>query len=184
MSWWWWWEIGAAMLGTVSMLLIIAVLFKVQNKPLQDWTLPIQPNSLIAVFTTIGRTAIMVPIASCIAQLKWQHFDHRARQLNHLRLFDDASRGPWGAVTMVYGVRCQALLASTLALVTVLGLGIEPSAQQILNFSHRVTLLKNASAEIGIADSYFSEAYKVNDTVEDVWAMQNHILGGITGNVF
>jgi len=158
-SWWWWWEIGAAVLSMISMLLITVVLFKVQNEPLQNWTLPIQPNSLIAVFTTIGRTAMMVPIASCIAQLKWRHFDHRARRLNHLQLFEDATRGPWGAATMLYSVRYQALLASTLALVTVIALGIEPSTQQILSFPHRVTTLSNVSAEIGLADEYVSKAY-------------------------
>ncbi|KAF2495366.1 hypothetical protein BU16DRAFT_561648 [Lophium mytilinum] len=190
MSWWWWWEIGAAMLGTISMLLIIAVLFKVQDKPLQDWTLSIQPNSLIAVFTTIGKTATMVPIASCIAQLKWRHFDRRDRRLDHLQLFEDASRGPWGAVTMMYSVRYQAWLASALALVTVVALGIEPSAQQILNFPHRITMLKNASAEIGIADGYSSKAYDVFDAIgsdavgfEDIWALQNHLIGGMAGTV-
>ena len=56
------------------MILILAVLLKANNTPLRSWSLQIQPNSLIAVFTTIGRSAMMIPVAACISQLKWRHF--------------------------------------------------------------------------------------------------------------
>jgi hypothetical protein len=158
-SWWWWWEIGAAALSMLSMLLIIVVLVKINNRPLQTWRLPIQPNSLIAIFTTAGKTAMMVPAAACIAQLKWRHFHRRARRLNHLQLFDDASRGPWGSIMMIYGIRSQALLASAFAVITLVALGIEPSAQQILAFPQKLTTLNNVSAEIGKADFYNSKAF-------------------------
>lgn len=46
--WWWWWEIGGAALSMLSMYLIFLVLADVNNKPLENWRVPIQPNSLIA----------------------------------------------------------------------------------------------------------------------------------------
>jgi hypothetical protein len=156
--WWWWWDIGAAVLSAVSMILIIALLIKVQNTPLQDWTLPIQPNSLIAVLTTISKTTMMVPIASCLGQLKWHYFSRQAHHLDHLQLFDDATRGPWGAFTILRRINSQATLASFLALTTIIALGVEPSAQQILGFTHGI--LSNQTATIGSTHSY---AAKIRD---------------------
>ena len=158
--WWWWWDIGAALLSVVSMCLIMAVLFIVANKPLDNWKQPIQPNSLIAVFTTIGHTAMMVPVASCVSQLKWHHFQRRPQKLSHIQLFEEASRGPWGAFILLIGVRSRALLAWSFAIITIIALGIEPSAQQILSFETRPTLVNNGTTAIGRADRYSSRAFQ------------------------
>lgn len=181
-SWWWWWEIGAAILSASSMFFIIVVLVKVQNTPLQDWTHPIQLNSLIAILTTIGRTAMMVPIASCSSQLKWRHFDHRTQRLHELQLFDNATRGPWGAIKLLSGVHYRSLLASFLALATIAALGIEPSAQQILSFPH--STLSNSTAEIGVANVYTSKSVEVTASASNaLWVATGHLLNGLTGTV-
>jgi hypothetical protein len=41
-----------------------------------------------------------------------------------------------------------------LALVTIINLGVEPSAQQLLDTSARSSTLTNASAEVGIATEF------------------------------
>jgi hypothetical protein len=158
-SWWWWWEIGSSLLSMTSMCLILAILFAVNEKPLRHWKLAIQPNSLISVFTTVGKTAMMVSVTSCVSQLKWRHFQRRPQKLSHLQLFDDASRGPWGALLLLFGVRSRAFLAWIFAIITIIALAIEPSAQQILDFPTRVSLLSNVTADIGRADSYYSRAF-------------------------
>lgn len=158
-SWWWWWEIGAVVLSAVSMGLVLLVLLTVNNRPLQAWGLPIQPNSLIAVFTTIGKTAMLVPVAAALSQLKWRHFHSRPQQLVHLQLFDDASRGPWGSFMMLLNVRTRAVLAWGFALVTVAALGIEPSAQQILEFTSQDIVDDGLKVEIASTDSYTSRAF-------------------------
>ncbi|KAF2430252.1 hypothetical protein EJ08DRAFT_660982 [Tothia fuscella] len=188
-SWWWWWEIGASLLSIISMCLIMTVLFKANNKPLESWTLPIQPNSLIAVFTTIGKTAMMVAVTSCVSQLKWRHF-RRPRSLVHLQLFDDASRGPWGAFMLLLLMRARAVMTWLFAIITILALAIEPSAQQILEFPIRQSPLTNVSAEIGKADAYYSKAF-VEDRYRayvitqnrDSMNLQASIVNGIAGTV-
>ncbi|KAF6814281.1 hypothetical protein CSOJ01_04172 [Colletotrichum sojae] len=143
------------------MCLIIAVLFRVQDTKLASWTWEIQPSSVISVLTTISKTAMMVPIASCISQLKWRHMQLRPRPLNHLQVFDDASRGPWGSAIMAWKLPFQSLLGWALALVTIVALGIEPSAQNILDFPSRdwnVTT-DDFVAEMGKADDYFSKGF-------------------------
>lgn len=158
---WWWWEIGSAAVGVVCMGLIALILSKSDGMLLDAWPLQIKPNSLIAVLTTVGKAAMLVPVTACISQLKWRHFGgvKAAQPLRDLQLFDDASRGPWGALLLLINLRSQVVLGWMLALVTVIGLGVEPSAQQILDFPSRMTRLENVRASIGLARGYRSKAF-------------------------
>lgn len=158
-SWWWWWEIGGALLSIICVGLVLVVLFEASDIALAAWPLWIQPNSLIAVFTTVGKSAMMVRIASCISQLKWRHFELRANRLSHLQVLDEASRGPWGSLMLLFDFRMSARIAQALAVISLLSLGFDPSAQQILDFPSREIRLTNTSASIGVANSYTSKAF-------------------------
>ncbi|KAK3335144.1 hypothetical protein B0T19DRAFT_1071 [Cercophora scortea] len=158
MSWWWWWELGAAIISITSISLIVTALFKSDGLALSAWVLPIQPNSLIAVLTTIGKTAMMVPVASCLGHLKWHHFTPRPQPLDRLQRFDEASRGPWGSLVLLLTTR--ALLGCGFALITLAALGIETTAQQILEFPTRDYAIPGANAELGIATLYNSTAFR------------------------
>lgn len=158
-SWWWWWEIGGALLSIICVGLVLVVLFEASDIALAAWPLWIQPNSLIAVFTTVGKSAMMVPIASCISQLKWRHFELRANRLSHLQVLDEASRGPWGSLMLLFDFRMSARIAQALAVISLLSLGFDPSAQQILDFPTREIRLTNTSASVGVASSYTSKAF-------------------------
>jgi hypothetical protein len=108
---------------------------------------------------------MMVPVAACLSQLKWTHFMRRPSPLDQLQVMDDASRGPWGSlILLVSGFKIHALVPIALAFVTVIGLGFEPSAQQILDFPERMAPLVNASAEVGIATEYLSKAFVAGET--------------------
>ena len=159
----WWWEISSTVLSFVCMVLLLVLLLKSNNRPLESWKLPIQPSSLIAVFTTIAKTSMMVPVASCLSQLKWRHFMHRSDRLHSLQVFDDASRGPWGSTMLLLALRRRAILAWGLAIVTVVALGIDPSAQQILDFPARTSPLTNVTAVLGRAGNYVSKGYLEGD---------------------
>ncbi|KAI8626221.1 hypothetical protein F5Y19DRAFT_466598 [Xylariaceae sp. FL1651] len=163
---WWWWEIASLVLCTISMGLVILLLVKINGLALQDWTFFLQPNSLLSVLTTVGKASMLVSVASCISQLKWDHFNTRERHLYHLELFDRASRGPWGSLMLLYGLRTPAITAVALALVTVVAFGIEPSAQQIIQTLSREVPLNNVTANIGRADSYQSKGFFANS---DQW---------------
>lgn len=148
------------MLSLICMALIIAVLVTAKDRSLESWLLAIQPNSLVSVLTTVGKSAMVVVITSCISQLKWRYFQTRAHPLNHIQCFDDASRGSWGALTFLGGIRVKsALVASGLSLVAILALGFEPCAQQILEFPSRIAKLENETAYIGQALSYESNGF-------------------------
>ncbi|KAI0430193.1 hypothetical protein F5Y09DRAFT_356272 [Xylaria sp. FL1042] len=190
-SWWWWWEIGAAILSITSLILLFILLSKSDGRQLQSWPLPIQPNSLIAVLTTVAKTSMMVPVASCLSQLKWRHFISRPRPLDQFQVMDDASRGPWGSfILLISGLKIRTFLPVSLAFVTVIGLGFEPSAQQILDFPERTSTLANVSSEVGIATGYLSKAFVPGNTVWklepsiDLFRLQSSIIDGMSGAVF
>lgn len=160
-TWWWWWEIMAMVLSFACMCAIVVLLTKIDNIPLQSWWLPIQPNSLIAALTTIGKAALMVPAASCISQLKWRHFFLRPRGLADLELFDEASRGPWGSALLIARLclRPHVLVVMGFAFVTIVALGIDTAIQQVLDFPLRATPLDNSTIEMGVANDYFSKGF-------------------------
>ncbi|KAK1753961.1 hypothetical protein QBC47DRAFT_325058 [Echria macrotheca] len=187
---WWWWEITAATLSIVCMVSLLVLLSRIDTQALEAWPLSIQPNSLIAVLTTVAKTSIMVPVATCLGQLKWRHYLRRADRLHILQLFDGASRGPWGSVMILLGLRRRAILTWTLAFVTIVSLGIDPSAQQILEFPTGVSELTNVTAILGYAQNYTSKAYVEGATTNsqvpnpNLLQLQASILNGISGAVF
>lgn len=58
------------------------------------------PSSLLNFFVSSMRTAMLLPVASGIAQLKWNWFN-RQRQLSDIEVFDDASRGIVGSIKLL-----------------------------------------------------------------------------------
>jgi hypothetical protein len=144
------------------MCLVVVILVAVEDTPLADWKHDISPNSLIAICTTVGRAALMVPIASCLGQLKWRHIRRRPQKLVHLQLFDAASRGPWGALVMLTTMRARAIVGWLLAVVTIVAMGIEPSAQQVLDFQPGTTQIQGESVAMSRSHNYTSLAFPVS----------------------
>lgn len=128
-----WREIFATIFRTTSIALVLVLVLKINNTALgypkfHVGSLAIKPNTLISVLTTIGQTLMMVPVTVSIGQLKWRYF-RRAPHLHHMQLMDDASRGPWGSLLLLsHLASTKAATASLLALVTIVALGIGPSA--------------------------------------------------------
>lgn len=163
----WWWEITAQIFSLICMCLIIYVLARINNRKLSDWTYPIQPNSVISVLTTAGKTSMFVSIASCLGQLKWRHFSEKPHPLRHVELFEDASRGPWGSLRLLADFSVRSILAWGLGLITLLSLGMDPAAQQILEYPTRATVLNNSTAELAIARSYDSRTFNLSGTASE-----------------
>jgi hypothetical protein len=143
----WWGEIGSFMLSIICTVLIFVILIKMDGKPMSKWRLPIQPNSLIAVFSTLAKSSLLYPIAECLGQLKWTYFEC-PRPLDRMEVFDGATRGPWGSLIFLWKTKGTMLLASLGALVTVILLAFEPFAQQAIDFTTHLALLKNVTGSV------------------------------------
>lgn len=156
---WWWWELIAMLLSLVSAALLIPVLVRVDGLAVEDWPYAILPNTLLSILTNVTKTAMMVPVAACLSQMKWDHFHHRANPLDHLQLYDDASRGPYGSFMLLVTGRAKLLSAWAFAIITLIALGIDPSTQQTIETRTRHADMTNVTALVGLAQNYSSKAF-------------------------
>jgi hypothetical protein len=150
---WWWWEILSAILSVLSMVAVIAILCYFQDRPRESWTFSISPNSIISVFITVAKSALILTVAECLSQGKWGHFQNPNR-LSELELIDTASRGPWGSLQLLLGMKTRNWVSSCAAFVIILALAADPFAQQILLYPTRQVSLRNETALIAKAQSW------------------------------
>ncbi|KAF1933737.1 uncharacterized protein M421DRAFT_52650 [Didymella exigua CBS 183.55] len=137
--WDWVWEFGASIFSLGSLAAVVAVLAANEHKSLANWTFVfgISLNTLIAILSTLSRTALMVPVASCISQLKWIHLISASRPLCEVQVFEDASRGPWGSFGLLWKLHVRAKLATWGCVITILTLAMGPFAQQLISYPLR-----------------------------------------------
>ena len=142
------------------MAAIAIILIAVHGKPLSRWRLFASPNALISIFAAISKSAMLLALAEAISQLKWIYFQSKAQRLQDFQTFDDASRGPWGALKLLATIGVRAWIASVGALIIILSLAMDPFVQQILKYRTQMVIAINATATIGTANVFDSGAGK------------------------
>ena len=108
---WWITEISAILISILSLLCIVVILRIHEGRPLPDWPLSITINSLVSIFSTIMGMTLLVPLEQCIGQAKW-HWFQDYRPLADMDTFDRGSRGPWGALRMLWDIRWKCAVCS------------------------------------------------------------------------
>ena len=106
---WWIKEIGAMLISILSLLCIVLILRIHEGRPLPDWPLSITINSLVSIFSTIMGMTILVPLEQCISQAKW-HWFQEYHPLADMDMYDRGSRGPWGALRMLWDIRWKCVV--------------------------------------------------------------------------
>lgn len=129
-------EILCTLLGLASIAAMAAILFAMDGKPQPHWSVPIQPNSLISIFSTVSSCAFMSAVAQCISQSKWVHFKKGGRVID-LQRFDQASRGAWGSLQFLARLGFCNKIAIAGSLITIASLAIGPFTQQIIEYPVR-----------------------------------------------
>ncbi|KAI0537681.1 hypothetical protein GGR58DRAFT_513653 [Xylaria digitata] len=72
------------------------------------WLPPTTGMALIAIFSSILKACLALPIAEGISQLKWLWF-RKIRPLGCMEQWDLASRGPWGALQLIFKLKGREL---------------------------------------------------------------------------
>ncbi|KAK8023469.1 hypothetical protein PG991_006708 [Apiospora marii] len=129
------WNVELLMVFFVFAIPFIAfgTLFPYRGQPLPQWPFRITINSLLAVYSTILKAAISLVVSSGIAQLQWSWLGSAPqRPLHDVVRYDDAGRGPWGAMRLLWAHRLRQPLTALGALIMVLNIGVDPFPQQIL----------------------------------------------------
>lgn len=107
---WWLFEILAALISIAAMLSLLAVLYSYNNTVVETLSPGITLNGVVAILSTICRTALMIPVASCLSQGKWLWFSpsratSHGKRLQDLETFDSASRGSWGSLKLLWTLK-------------------------------------------------------------------------------
>jgi hypothetical protein len=162
---WWWWELGSVFLSCACFIAIIITLRIMQDKPLSSWHSIVSPNAVISTLATISKSSLMLAVAACISQLKWHYFQSVPHSLQNIQVFDDASRGPLGALELVTRLSPREVFSRQsggagwtfwASILTILALALDPFAQQILSFPLRTvpSLTDPLAASISVSQVY------------------------------
>ncbi|OTA66823.1 hypothetical protein K449DRAFT_325679 [Hypoxylon sp. EC38] len=129
-----WWLEGISFLLVVVMVgALVGTVQPYQGQPLPRWPYSLSINTIVAFYTEVMRAAMILVLGQCLSQLKWSWFT-RPRPLHHMEHYDNASRGPWGSVGLLWAIRLKAVLPSLGAIMMILSLLLVPFTQQIVQF--------------------------------------------------
>lgn len=127
---WWLWEILSALIAILSSTLIVVILIIFDSSALPDWPsvftvgciiLRCSPstktencvkiNSTISFLAVIAKLAITSALGASISQSKWLWYrQEEPRPLTDLQIFEDASKGPLGALALLFGLKARSAL--------------------------------------------------------------------------
>lgn len=184
----WSYEILVATASAISFSCFIATLHEFDGELQKNWHYRyVTRNTVIAAMSTITRASLLGTVAVSLSQNKWTWFStsrRRCRKLQGLEIFDNASRGVAGSFRLLGTVKHDHI-ASLGALVTVLALGFDAFAQNILGVQYyEVTHKSNSS----VGNVSRSEIYDVSNRIQDWFnkdldfemkaTISNGILGG------
>lgn len=153
-SWGWSWEILALAIVVACFAAVVGLLLALQNRPVPDWPSGITVNAVLSVLVTVMKGATGIIIAECLSQLKWLWFK-RERNLIDLVIWDEASRGAWGARRLLTTPRAW-YLGYLGAFTFLAAFIIGPSIQQTVEIRVRqIDSLTNASVPL-CNNTYYS----------------------------
>ncbi|KAF5507351.1 hypothetical protein CGCA056_v013524 [Colletotrichum aenigma] len=144
----------------VSVLAFIAmmILLKVSDgKPQPQFAYSINLTTTIAIFTTLLRAAMVFVVAEVIGQCKWLWMD-QPRPLRHIEHFDNAGRGIWGSVRLLF-LTLKPKLTVLASLIVITSYAVGPFVQQAVK-TYPCPIDGKGIAKISIAERVIrSDAY-------------------------
>ncbi|KAG9826014.1 patatin-domain-containing protein, partial [Aureobasidium melanogenum] len=155
----WWAELLCLTFATASLCIVTIGLGLLDNKPLTSWYSSISLNAVVSVLIVITKAALIYATACCLGQLKWHHFQHslHARSLYDLKTFDEASKGPLGAVKLIFRLRRVSFVAWFGGAIVVAAVFMEVFGQQVLGFVNRSVVVEGATAGFPVTQHLSSQ---------------------------
>ncbi|KAF2133089.1 hypothetical protein P153DRAFT_271492, partial [Dothidotthia symphoricarpi CBS 119687] len=126
----WWSEILSLLLSMGALVAIIITLVMFNGKEQPAWKYSINLNTLIAILSTFLRVCMLFGVEETISQAKWLWY-RRPHSLRHIARFDEAARGPWASLLLLFKLRrLDSILLG--CVIIILSVGIGPFTQQAL----------------------------------------------------
>ncbi|KAI0189035.1 hypothetical protein F4808DRAFT_466041 [Astrocystis sublimbata] len=166
----WVWEIVSIVLSGIFLALIIIILKIHNGKEVPQLAYGITLNAIISTLATFSKSSLLVAVAAFISQLKWHWYRNSdGKRLFDMQLFDDASRGPLGAIQILARVSRWPFL-SVGAVVFVLVAAFDPFIQQVIAYSTQTMASNSPSSQPSntFRAENFIARHKANDPTVDV----------------
>lgn len=122
-------ELLAVLIGSVSIIGLCILLHEYDDNPAPRsnaiGSVDITLNNVVSILSTIGRASLLLAVSECISQLKWNWYLSKHRPLKDIDTFDQASRGAWGGLQLLWkiNVRYAEPLNARLSLTLINGVG-------------------------------------------------------------
>ncbi|KAK1831998.1 carboxylic ester hydrolase [Podospora conica] len=134
-------EIAGLVLALAAMAALVAVVMRFEGRPLAAWpSSAITLNAVVAVLVTVATGGMSVALASGMGQMKWVRFKQGRAPLSDLECFDEASRGAWGGLGLLFRMR-GGVTGSFGAMIMILAVFMSPFAQQIVVYRFRTAMV-------------------------------------------
>ncbi|TDZ53612.1 hypothetical protein CTRI78_v006863 [Colletotrichum trifolii] len=140
----WWLEILCIVSGFSTLTLILFVLAAHDEKPLPEWPLGITLNTFLAFCTAICKASLMIPVCLAISQTQWTWFQ-KERPLYDFHIIDQASRGSWGSMLLIWRFGFRHLITLG-AFLTVASVVTTPLTQLAISYPTRNVVLPEEEA--------------------------------------
>lgn len=108
------WEIIGLAGSALLLLAIVIILNQHDNKRLQTWK-NVSLNTVISWLSTVSRLLVLIPLSTSIGQLKWIWIASKKRQLADLAVFESASRGMLGSLSLLWMSKARCLLSAVIS---------------------------------------------------------------------
>lgn len=105
-TWWaelryWKTELMCWAAGFVCLGGIVGIFFPYHNKPLPHLPWQVKLNTIASILATFANALLLAPVSSALGQLKWNWYCV-SRPIGHFDKLDQASRGAWGSLKMLF----------------------------------------------------------------------------------
>ncbi|RPA99467.1 hypothetical protein L873DRAFT_1683865 [Choiromyces venosus 120613-1] len=152
----WAWEWLAIIVSFFAIVASTVVLMLFDDQAIPSWSLGtggVSVNAILSLLSTLSRASLLVPIDECMGQLMWLWFSERERRLMDVEVYNQASRGPLGALRLFWRQRGWGLgcLGAMLMLCS-MGLGV--AQQQLLSYPNRPIVLPNSTSTVTRAERF------------------------------
>lgn len=101
----WAWEWMALLVSFLAVLASALTLRIFDGRPIPKWswhTNGISVNSILSLLSTLSRASLLMPIDECMGQLMWLRFAAQQQRLGDITAFNEAARGPLGALKLLW----------------------------------------------------------------------------------
>ncbi len=154
---WWLFELLAALMCTATFIAMAAILYQYDGGTIPRLPFGVPLNAVIATIATMTKASLLLVATSALSQFKWLWVQDKrrsgTRRLQDLQMFDEASRGPLGALKMLCSTPQS--IASIGAMIVLVSLAFDPFIQGLISYPSRSLRKPTSAAMVLRAEEYF-----------------------------